>query len=60
MTYNEALTVAIEAARSWADELSDWIIPGTYDEDDAEGYQARLDELNYALTVIEAERSFHS
>lgn len=52
LTLPEARAIIYQAAARWADELSAWIIPGTDDEEDAEGYQEQLDELNAALDRI--------
>lgn len=54
-TRAKALTTVLDAARSWLDELSEYIIPSAVETcgDDASGYQESYDKLGAAINLLE-------
>lgn len=53
MTREKALEEIVCAAKNWASELDQWIIPGADNDWDKEGYEEELKELNQALRIIQ-------
>lgn len=53
MTKDQALSKVIEAAESWSNELSEYIIPASVAADDGADYQPGYNELTEALELLQ-------
>ena len=52
MTRDEALSVVIQAAENWLNELSEYIIPASEAAEDGCDYQTGYDEIEEAIKVL--------
>jgi len=58
MTHDEALTLVLDAADSWATELVEWIAPASDqfdDEESAESERSQADDIWEAIELLRKE-----